>query len=76
MEQKKAIIMGASSGMGKELAKILSGHDYIRSGKTFCVLINFQDENLFTWTQNVLSGTVDSRKTGYCTRRKIKCREI
>ena len=29
MEQKKAIIMGASSGMGKELAKILSGNDYI-----------------------------------------------
>ena len=29
MEQKKAIIMGASSGMGKELAKILSGNEYI-----------------------------------------------
>ena len=29
MDQKKAIIMGASSGMGKELAKILSGKDYI-----------------------------------------------
>jgi len=29
MEQKKAIIMGASSGMGKELANILSGNDYI-----------------------------------------------
>ena len=29
MEQNKAIIMGASSGMGKELAKILSGNDYI-----------------------------------------------
>jgi short-subunit dehydrogenase len=29
MEQKKAIIMGASSGIGKELAKILSGNGYI-----------------------------------------------
>ena len=29
MEQKKALIMGASSGMGKELAKILSGKGYI-----------------------------------------------
>ena len=29
MGQKKAIIMGASSGMGKELAKILSGNGYI-----------------------------------------------
>jgi short-subunit dehydrogenase len=29
MNQKKAIIMGASSGMGKELAKILSTNDYI-----------------------------------------------
>jgi len=29
MEQKKALIMGASSGIGKELAKILSGKDYI-----------------------------------------------
>ena len=29
MEQKKALIMGASSGMGKELAKILSGNGYI-----------------------------------------------
>jgi len=29
MKQKKALIMGASSGMGKELAKILSGKGYI-----------------------------------------------
>jgi len=29
MEQKKALIMGASSGIGKELAKILSGKGYI-----------------------------------------------
>ncbi len=29
MEQKKAIIVGASSGMGKELAKILSSNGYI-----------------------------------------------
>jgi short-subunit dehydrogenase len=29
MEQKKALIMGASSGMGEELAKILSGKGYI-----------------------------------------------
>ena len=29
MEQKKAIIMGASSGIGKELAKILSRNGYI-----------------------------------------------
>jgi short-subunit dehydrogenase len=29
MEQKKAVIMGASSGIGKELAKILSGNGYI-----------------------------------------------
>ena len=29
MEQKKAIIMGASSGIGKELAKILSREGYI-----------------------------------------------
>lgn len=29
MEQKKAIVIGASSGIGKELAKILSGRGYI-----------------------------------------------
>ncbi len=29
MEQKKALIMGASSGIGKELAKILSGKGYV-----------------------------------------------
>ena len=29
MEQKNAIIIGASSGIGKELAKILSNNNYI-----------------------------------------------
>ena len=67
---QKAIIIGASSGIGKELAKVLSNHGFIvgLTGRRIDLLIELQSEiknNSFIKQMDISALWHDSKKSTY-----------